>query len=324
VYWAATPPPSYDYEFVWVTRSGEVSPVDPGWTFDAGSVDRGWDLSPDETRIALRAYTDLDSDIWIKELPDGPLSRLTFWDGQDRMPRWSPDGESVTFVSTRGGEYDVWTRRADGSGDAELIFDHEASLAEAVWSPNGEWLILRTAGPSAAGRRDIIGLRPGADSVPRPLVVSEFNESSPAVSPDGRWLAYQSNETGLQEVFIRPFPDTEGRKIQVSNGGGRSPVWAHSGLELFYVTDESPSTAARDLMVAEIRRGPPMAVGQRRVLFSVPAGFNFASANTSYLITNDDQRFLMARMADTGEEQNQGELIVIQNFFEEVKRLVGN
>ena len=109
------------------------------------------------------------------------------------FPRWSPDGESVTFLSSRAGDLDVWTKRANGVGDAELLFDHEVTLAESIWSPDGEWLILRTGGTaSVAGGRDIVGLRPGVDSVARPLVVSDFDEAAPTVSPDGRWLAYHS------------------------------------------------------------------------------------------------------------------------------------
>jgi hypothetical protein len=324
VYWTGSPASS-DFEFVWVTRAGEVTPVDPGWTFDADIDNRGWDLSPDETRLALKARTDLGTDIWIKELPDGPLSRLTFADGEDRFPRWSPDGESVTFLSSRAGDLDVWTRRADGVGDTELLFDHEITLAESVWSQDGEWLILRTGGtPNVAGGRDIVGLRPGVDNVARPLVVSDFDEAGPAVSPDGRWLTYHSAETGRREVYIRPFPDTEGRKIQVSDGGGRAAVWAHSGRELFYVTDGPTTGGSRDLMVAEIRPGPLLAVVERRVLFSVPGGMYFANNSTSYLVTEDDQRFLMARIAGTGDEQDQGELILIQNFFEELRGRLGN
>ena len=163
------------------------------------------------------------------------------------------------------------------------------------------------------------------DSAPRPLLVSEFDETAPTVSHDGRWLAYHSDETGRREVYIRPFPDTEGRKIQVSDGGGRSAVWAHSGRELFYATnDPSTTSGARDLMVAEIRPGPLLAVVERRVLFSVPEGLYFANNTTTFLITEDDQRLLMARVAGTGEERSRGDLILIQNFFEELKARLGN
>ncbi|NIP94708.1 MAG: hypothetical protein GWO24_15210, partial [Akkermansiaceae bacterium] len=106
-------------EFVWVERSGAAVPVDPGWTFDQGDVNRGWRLSPDDSQLAFRGAVDGAQDIWIKQLPAGPLSRLTFHDAIDRMPRWSPDGEYVTFISNRNEGFDVWWKPADGTGQAE-------------------------------------------------------------------------------------------------------------------------------------------------------------------------------------------------------------
>jgi serine/threonine-protein kinase len=326
LYWTGSPQ-STEFELVWASRSGQISQVDPGWVFDADSDNRGWDLSPDETRLALKARTDLGQDIWIKELPDGPMSRFTFAEGEDRFPRWTPDGTKLTFLSARGGNLDAWTKGVDGAGAPELLFDHELSLAEAEWSPDGEWLIVRTGGTAnAQGGRDILGLRPGTDSVALELVATRFDETAPTVSPDGRWLAYQSDETGQREVFIRPFPDTESAKYPVSNGGGRAPVWAHSGRELFYLADEtntSTTSGTRFLMAATIRPGPPFAVVERKVLFTVPEGFYFANNTTSYRVTSDDQRFLLARLVGTGDDEDRSELVLVQNFFEELKRMGG-
>jgi serine/threonine-protein kinase len=326
LYWTGSPQ-STQYELVWVSRSGQISPVDPGWVFDADTDNRGWDLSPDETRLALKARTDLGRDIWVKELPDGPLSRFTFAEGEDRFPRWHPDGTRITFLSARGGNLDVWTKGAGGAGAPELLYDHGMTLAEADWSPDGEWLIVRTGGTAnTQGGRDILGLRPGRDSVAVELVSSRFDEAAPTVSPDGRWLAYHSDETGQREVFIRPFPDTESAKYPVSSGGGRAPVWAHSGRELFYLSDEnnnSTTGGSRALMAATIRPGPPFAVVERRVLFPVPEGFYFANNSTSYRVTRDDQRFLMARVAGAEDAGERSELILVQNFFEELKRTGG-
>jgi len=326
LYWTGLPQ-STEFEFVWVSRSGQITPVDPDWAFDADNDNRGWDLSPDETRLAFKARTDLGRDIWIKELPDGPLSRFTFAEGEDRFPRWTPDGTKLTFLSARSGNLDVWTKGAGGAGAPELLFDHEMGLAEAGWSPDGEWLIVRTGGTAnTQGGRDILGLRPGQDGAVVELVATPFDEAAPAVSPDGRWLAYHSDETGRREVFVRPFPDTESAKYPISSGGGRAPVWAHSGRELFYLADENSSSTTvgtRALMVASIRPGPPFAVLERRVLFPVPDGFYFANNSTSYRVTRDDQRFLMARLAGTGDPEVRDELILVQNFFEELKRRGG-
>jgi Tol biopolymer transport system component len=264
-------------------------------------------------------------DIWIKELPDGPFSRLTIHEGEDRFPRWNPGGEGVTFLSDRGGDLDVWAKRVNGTGPAELILDHDVRLAEALWGPRGEWLIVRTSGAGALrGHRDILGLRPGMDSEPIPLVASGSDEAGPALSPDGRLLAFQSDETGVQEVFVRPFPDVEGGNLQVSDGGGRGAVWAHNGEELFYVAGAGTIYGNRALMRARIRGGLLPAVLARDTLFAIPEGVYMADNSASYQITRDDQRFLMVRLAETdgGDGEVPSELILVRNFFQEVKELL--
>ena len=144
---------------------------------------------------------------------------------------WSSDGESLTFSSIRlgSGGWDVWTKRADGSGTAELVFDGDA-VGEALYSPDGTWLIFRE-GLTAQGRADIYAIRPGVDSVAVPLVATEFNEISPTLSRDGRWLAYVSDQSGQAQVSVIPFPEGRfgGGQVVVSADGGGEPVWAHNG-----------------------------------------------------------------------------------------------
>jgi serine/threonine-protein kinase len=306
------------FELVWVYRAGQATPVDADWSFNPDTDNRAWSISPDGRRIALKVRTDLGADVWIKELPDGPLSRLTFAEEEDRLPRWSPDGENITFISTRGGNLDVWTIPADGTGDAELLVDLDRTIAEAFWGPDGEWLILRTGGQSGVlGGRDIMALRPGVDTEPTPLVDSQYDEAAPTLSPDGRWLAYHSDETGRREVFIRPFPDVDRGKWQVSDTGGRQPVWSPDGRELFYVSDGGGTLRGRDVMVAEIDPGPPFAVVERRPMFSVPEGYYFANNSRSYEMTADGERFLMARVVDT--DDNISRLLIVQNWFTELE-----
>ena len=309
-------------EFVWVDRNGVATPVDPGWTFERGNVNSGWSLSPDDTRLALRARTEAGLDIWIKELDDGPLSRLTFHEGEERMPRWAPDGRTVTFLSDRGGDQDVWSRAADGTGEAELLFNHDVFLAQGFLSPDGEWLIMRTGGTGGvAGGRDILALRPGVDSVPLPLLASELDEAAPALSPDGHWLAYDSNETGRWEVFVRPFPEVNAGKWQVSTEGGHGPLWAHSGRELFFVNNVG------EMVVAQIETASGFRVRERQMLFAIPRGYEGRSDDSFivglYDIASDDERFLMARPFQDAEEIS-NELILVQNFFEELKARVSN
>jgi len=302
-----------------------VDPVQAGWTFAAGDSNWGMALSPDGSRIALKiaASNGVGSNIWIKPLPDGPLSLLTSGEGDRRMPRWSPDGRFVTFVSLDAGrEYDLMRRPSDGTADAaEVLIDYERPLAQGFYGPKGEWLVLRTAGHAyTRGGRDILGFRPGQDSVPVPLVATENEEQAPAVSPDGRWLAYLSDETGRNEVYVRPFPDTDGGKVQVSDGGANAPLWAHDGSAMFY------ANADREMVMARVDPGPPFAVRERRTLFTLPPGCATAVVQGFYDITPDDQRFLMRRTvrpAGGGEQVDTRRLVLVQNWFQELREKLG-
>ena len=315
-------------EFVWLTRSGQATVVDPGMTFDRGVTadNAGWRLSPDNSRVVFAQTVDGNNDIWIKELPAGPESRLTFHEARDELPRWSPDGRSVIFRSerieqteTRMGQ--LMTRRSDGTGDAEVLFD-DFNVANGFWSPAGEWLVIRRAGLSTIGNaaaRDILALRPGTDDAAIPLIATdEFWEQGPAISPDGQWLAYSSNETGRQEVFVRPFPNVDGGKWQVSTGGGALPEWAHTGRELFFVNVQD-----RELIVAEYEAESTFRVVGLETLFTIPQGVHLTENGDFYDVAADDQRFLMAR--STADPMGAtGRYVLIQNWFEELKARVPN
>ena len=159
------------YQPAWVSRDGSTSVIDPEWRFDPGNNNRGLALSPDGNRLAVSILGDLREDVWIKQLPTGPLTRLTADSAQDVRPRWTDDGR-VTFISDRDGTADVFVTRADGTGRAELLLDHELSLWEGIFSRDGEWLVARTGGVlGAVGGRDVIGLRPATDSLPVPLAL---------------------------------------------------------------------------------------------------------------------------------------------------------
>ena len=207
-------------EAVWVTRSGEAAPVDPGWRFGV-ALDLGLRLSPNGAQLSFTSSVEGNADVWIKQLPDGPLERLTFEDDVETYPGWTPDGQYVTYVGGEVGSYDAWWRRADGTGAPELLLDDERSLNQVRWSPDDEWMVFRAgalAGPS--GARDIVGFRPGVDSVAIPLIATtQFSEQDPALSPDGRWLAYTSDVTGRNEVYVSPFPDVDSGRVPVSTNG---------------------------------------------------------------------------------------------------------
>ena len=316
-------------EFVWITRSGAVSNVSTGETFvRPPTPSPSWRLSPNGTRIAFEHVTDGNLDVWTKELPDGPMSRLTFSERMEYRPNWTPDGRSITFASRPVAttvSTVVLTQRADGTAQAELVYS--GPMLEGAWSPDGTWLVLRTASfPGQDSRiRDILALRPGVDSVAMPLLVTEqFIEQAPSISRDGRWLAYSSNQAGSDQIFVQPFPNVIDGKWQVSTDGGVQPVWAHNGRELFFV---NPATS--EVMAAEFTTTGNTFRRERLMrMFTIPGDFVSVGNATarSYDVAPDDQRFLMARayQGDTQEEAASSRFILVQNFFEELKRLVPN
>lgn len=303
-------------EAVWVSRDGKATPVDTTWRFQNGQ-NPGWSLSPDGTRLAIALQTDAGQDIWIKELDRGPLSRLTLSKEQDQRPRWTSDGRSVLFTSIRGdsGIRSLYRRRADGTGADELVVGLERAIQEAVQSRDGEWVILRLAGTSSGrNERDVVAIRPGKDSVPLPLLTEAYDEKAPALSPNGRWLAYESNETGREEIFVRPFPNVGDGKWQVSTAGGRMPLWAHSGRELFFMNERQELIAQSVVAESEFRRG------EQRVLFTFGAEYLLSTHYTPFDISPDDQRFIMVRAVGARDVAGApGQLIVVENWLQELK-----
>ena len=276
------------FEPVWVTRSGEAAPVDPGWRFNL-MEGFGLRLSPDGARVAITQRVDGNEDVWIKQLPDGPLERLTFDDLVDTSPFWSPDGQFVAFSRSS----DVWQRRADGTGAPELLLDEERSLFQGRWSPDGEWIVFRTAtGLQPSPDDDIAGFRPGVDSAAIPLVATaEFSEQSPALSPNGHWLAYTSDRTGRREVYVRPFPDVDSDPVSVSRAGGDHPLWAHNGSELFFVD------AQGGLVAAGVEADSVFRVLQRETLFTIGSEYLLVEGADFHDIRPDDEQFLMVHAA---------------------------
>ena len=309
-------------QFVWVDRSGQATPVDPSWTFSRGTdPNLRWQVSPDGSMAALRVFGSEGYDIWVKRLDTGPLSRLTFDAGMDKMPTWVPGGSDVHFLSDRNGNHDVWRRPADGTREPELVLDIEQDVATVDWSPDGEWLLLRTsAGTAITAQRNILAYRPGVDEEPTPLFAGSYRELNPAVSPDGRWIAYASDETGRYEIYVRPFPDVSAARWQVSINGGRSPQWAHSGRELFF---QSPT---QQMMVAEVTANGTFRAETPAVLFEPSSQWEAGNLNGVYFAVHpDDQRFLIATRAPTGDEDGGGTappMVLINNFFEELKARV--
>ena len=297
-------------ELVWVTRDGKEQAVDADWS----SAYIGFPaLSPEGKRVAVARVVNFVNGesigIWIKRLDRGPSIKLTL-DGKDHYgPAWTPDGRSVTFCSTPPtGVTDLWTKRADGGTQAVMQLHEQGNSWNPRWTPDGQWLLFQTdiASPGAG---DILAIRPGVDTAPVPVVATRFSEISPALSPNGRWLAYVSNETGEDEIYVVPFPNTGTGKWAISAGGGTEPVWSHRGSELFY------RDASGNLVAVEVNTSPTFSLGRATVLFPA-ARFTSLRFNPQYAVAPDDRRFLMIRPLETGTSDK---LIFVQNWIEALK-----
>jgi len=291
-------------ELVWVTRDGRAQVVDPEWPSDYLGFPA---LSPDGKRLAVARVANAEPlNIWIKRLDRGPGIKLTLEGNDNFGPAWTPDGRSVTFSSAPAtGATDLLTERADGGAPAVMQLREKRNLYNAGWSPDGKWLISRTD-VSSPGSGDILAIRPGIDTAPVPVVATTFTEVSPALSPNGRWLAYVSNETGADEIYVVPFPNTSAGKWAISAGGGTEPLWSHRGSELFY------RAASGDLVAVAINTNPRFSLGRSAALFPA-AGFTSLRFGPQYAVAPDDRRFLMIR-AGTPDK-----LIVVENWFEELR-----
>ena len=282
--YAATFGDARGQQLVWVSREGVEEQVDENWNSQFGSVA----IAPDGSSLAVSLASD-DEQLWIRRMPAGPASKLTFDGSQNYRPAWHPDGRLVAYVSDRGdgATWKASVQRADGSDAPSILVTHERGVEEVVWSPDGKWVIFRVGGDD--GQRDILAMRPGVDSVPAPLLNSPFEEYSPALSPDGRWLAYVSEEAGRPEVYVRPFPNTGEGKWQVSTEGGVHPQWSHSGRELFFRNDVG------DMVAVNVTTAPTFGLGGRSVLFE---GATYAAStpyHASFAVDLDDSRFLMVK-----------------------------
>jgi len=295
---------------VWVTRSGDAQPVAADVV---GEQIGDLALSPDGKRLAF-SLTGADgrADLWVKSLDGSPKSRLTFDGANNNRPSWRSN-TSILFNSDRefpGARLHLFERNADGSGAIRSPELHDTrAIGGHTFSPDGKWLIFRTD-DQEAGNADIMGIRPGIDSVAKPLVATVAEELAPAISPDGRWIAYSSNESGRREVYVRPFPETANARYQVSTTGGISPAWSRNGHELFFID------GANNMVSVPVTPGAAFQTGSAQTLFSVdrfPQNAFFRQYDSL-----DGKRFLMMQ----GQSDGAVHVVVVFNFLDELKRLM--
>jgi Tol biopolymer transport system component len=289
-------------------------------------------LSPDGTRAVLD-IRDQQNDLWLWDGSRPTLTRLTFDAGTEYYPVWTPDGQRVAFYSAGQGGNIFW-KRVDGIGAAERLTSGQTipHYPYAI-SSDGRSLVfqestktgvdlsvlslpVRTT-PAPQVQADPDGASQGSV---RPLIHTEFIDTNAEISPDGRWVAYQSNRSGdRDEIFVQPFPNVAGGLQQVSTAGGTRPLWSRDGRELFYLDGNNLLTVAR------VQTTPTFSVIGVETLFKTAyfSGFGGGGqtvAGRTYDVSPDGRRFLMIK--DVNRDQQQASLVVVQNLFEELKRLV--
>ena len=310
---------------VWVDRTGQeqVVPAPPR----AYMYPR---VSPDGTRVALD-IRDQESDIWIWDLMRQTLTRLTFGTTQDTYPVWSPDSRRVFFASSRGGQVNnIYWQAADGTGVPERLTESRHPQFPHAITRDGTEIVVReipeggdiVQGGASDLMRLVIGSEDhspsGAVKTGTPLIKTPFNELNAELSPDDRWLAYESDESGRYEVYVRPFPNVDSGRWQVSTGGGRMPVWARSGNELFFASPEGSIQGVRLEHASSWRSSTPAKVLQSSpAYYLLPAG----AVGRTFDVAADGKHFLMIKNA-SAEAQVSQRLVVVQNWTEELKRRV--
>lgn len=269
-------------------------------------------LSPDGRRLAVTVAGDSGIDIWVLELAREALTRLTFEQGNDSLPIWTPDGNHITFSSDREGGWHVFSVPADGSGQPTQLSKSEYPTTGASWTPDGQILAVQQGRPNTG--LDIGLLRVDGDSPAEPEVLlgTPFNEAQPIFSPDGRWLAYTSDESGRAEVYVRPFPGPGG-KIQVSTDGGSHPLWSRNGRELVYRSGDR-------MMAAALTTDPELTPSRPVQLFEGRYGeapLFIVQELLYYDVARDGQSFVMIKPVESESEPTQ--LEVVLNWFEELR-----
>ena len=292
---------------VFVDRSGRATVVPlPPQKFYAAR------LSPDAKSIVFDIGENNPGpagDIWVYDLVRSTLGRLTF-DSSNLRPVWTADGRRIAFARLRGGQNDVdtWWIAADRSDSAALLVGGDQGQVPAMFTPDGRALLYEQVSRVGQAMGFDIWVRPlEGDRTPTPYLQAPFDELGPAVSPDGHWLAYTSNESGQQEVYMRAFP-LPGAPVQISAGGGRAPRWAPSGRELFYRNDDS-------LVAVSVSLAPVVRVGSRRALFTIdPYLVGGPRSSPGYDVHPDGRRFLMIRRGSATRD-----LVVVLHWFDQLR-----
>jgi serine/threonine-protein kinase len=297
----------FQYSMVWVDRDAKTLPV---------SADRKTfgepHISPDGTLLAVQIHDvgGVNVDIWVYDLKRGASTRLTFQEAADVAPIWSHDGKRVAFSSDRDGAFNLYWKRADGSGEVERLTESDNTQYVSSFSPDGKYLVYHESAAGTAS--DLFVLPLEGDREAELFLRTPFGESEAAFSPDGRWIAYNSNESGSSEVYVRPFPAAAG-KWQISTDGGVYPRWSHQGRELFYRKDDAV------IVVSYRSEGESFVAETPRKLFE--GAFLSLSVGgmtlADYDVGPDGKRFVMMQGEEHAQEMK---VTFVFNWFEDLRR----
>jgi serine/threonine protein kinase len=306
-----------DIQFAWFDRAGaRLDAVGPPGNY------RGVDLSPDGRRVAVHLHDDKGGDIWVFE-PRHTVTRLTFDATQhNSSPIWSSDGRFIIFGSQRNGKPGLYRKASDGTGPEELLLESGLGKIPTASSPDDKYIVYWSY-EKLASDQWVLPLT--GDRKPAPFLNSSFNESHGQISPDGKWMAYSSDETGRTEIYVRPFPTGEGR-WQVSTNGGVFPRWRHDGKELFYMSAPALGGANAKLVAVPVQAtGSTFEAGSPRELFDsgyvdLPHfGANGGNYHT-YAVSPDGRRFLIPRPVAGSAATAQSPITIVLNWTAALKK----
>ncbi len=296
----------------WMDRAGKVSPL--------RATPANWghpSLAPDGRRLAIDINNG-QTDVWVYEWARDTLTRVTFDAAADTTPVWTPDGRRIVFRSNRDKSLSLYWQRADGTGDVQRLTESQNSQYPASWHPSGTFLAFSETRPQTSNDLMILpidgdeasGWKPGKPTV---FLGTPFIEVEPMFSPDGRWIAYHSNESGRVEMYVRPFPGPGGKWL-ISTDGGAYPTWSRTRHEIFYASPDNRLMVASYAVEGDsFKADKPRVWSERR--------FSVRPRLRSFDLHPDGERFVLAAAPDNESAVKQDKLVFIFNFFDELRRL---
>jgi Tol biopolymer transport system component len=279
-------------QLIWFDRTGKAL----GTALDLDETNLNTpELSPDGRRLAVSRTVQNNVDVWIIDTLREGMTRFTFDPAVDNYPVWSPDGARTAFRSNRKGAYDLYLKQSSRADSEELLWESPRTKFPIQWSPDGRFLLYYDVDPKTSG--DLWLLPMTGDRKPAPLVNTPFDERNGQLSPDGRWVAYQSDESGRNDIYIQPFPGPGG-KWPVSTGGGTQPRWRADGQELFFIAPDAKLMAT----TVTVQQGSAPDTSSPVALFQthIAGGVGGATAVPKHqYAVSADGRFLINSLAES-------------------------